>query len=783
MKKSTLSIALVLTITIPFLNAQTIKYIKPVAEGAADGTSWDNASSDLSSIISQSNEIDEIWIAAGTYRLQTTSDISTGIKLYGGFSGIESSLDERDPKAYVTIISGDIGEQDYKYDNNDQLFRIFQTSDTVLIDGITIKEAHGVSTLSFLTPFEIAGNYDFSKAVFGPQKFQMEGDIEMADPIDGCNTISTDLTGKIALIQRGTCTLSDKAMAAQMAGAIGVLIFNDVEGVMPPIGGEGPEVNIPVAGISKELGDTIIYYIKQGQSVSLNAVSANGIGTSLYVSNGILSLNDCNFINNEGEYGNSIYSYFSEITITNCVFSNNISKISGAIYSHNSNLYIANSLFGENIASYGSTIYSNFDSDITLSNCTFSSNYARVSGTVYNDTSVLNVDRCEFTSNYANYGGAIHNRDASSAEIKNTILADNEGISGGAVYSYSGKLNIDSCQITNNTAEYGGGFRLSSNTSMISNSFIAENRGIGGGGGLIIDGQTEIDKCFIYKNTSINADSTWGTGGGLQLQASTDTSNIVKVSNTVFSDNSAGGNADDGGGAVMIYGGDLQVTNTTFVNNSTKTLGGAIRITENLGSAELINTILWNNTASEPENSGIVNTGNSLAVNYSIVQEYDTVTGVGNLSEDPLFVNISQPLGDDNLPMTKDDGLRITENSPAIDAGDPAINDNPFDIIDTARSGIYDIGAYEFTQTINNLGSLDDYNNITIYPVPANQYIIVSNIENSKITIYDMNGKAYDYIENADKNVEIDIADLMPGIYILKIQHKHTIEVARIIKE
>ena len=64
--------------------------------------------------------------------------------------------------------------------------------------------------------------------------------------------------GNIALIQRGTCYYSDKAMNAQDAGAVGVIIFNEgnTPDRIPLMYGTlgGPGVNIPVQSASHTLG-------------------------------------------------------------------------------------------------------------------------------------------------------------------------------------------------------------------------------------------------------------------------------------------------------------------------------------------------------------------------------------------------------------------------------------------------------------------------------------------------------------------------------------------------
>lgn len=89
-----------------------IRYVKPVATGTGDGSSWENASGNLQNMIDElaknnpQNLPGEVWVAAGTYVPQvqvisgTTYSASflmrDGISVYGGFAGDESSKQERE---------------------------------------------------------------------------------------------------------------------------------------------------------------------------------------------------------------------------------------------------------------------------------------------------------------------------------------------------------------------------------------------------------------------------------------------------------------------------------------------------------------------------------------------------------------------------------------------------------------------------------------------------------------------------------------------------------------
>jgi Zn-dependent M28 family amino/carboxypeptidase len=69
----------------------------------------------------------------------------------------------------------------------------------------------------------------------------------------------TDFTGKIAVIERGVCYFSDKALNAENAGAIGVVIYNDQarqDAFLGTLG--GPVVSIPVVGSSYAVGRELV---------------------------------------------------------------------------------------------------------------------------------------------------------------------------------------------------------------------------------------------------------------------------------------------------------------------------------------------------------------------------------------------------------------------------------------------------------------------------------------------------------------------------------------------
>jgi hypothetical protein len=82
----------------------------------------------------------------------------------------------------------------------------------------------------------------------------MAYDASSADSL-GCEELVTDVTGKIALVYRGTCFHDEKAFNAQQAGAIGIILINNAPGQMPQVSGLTPGlITIPVTMISDEAG-------------------------------------------------------------------------------------------------------------------------------------------------------------------------------------------------------------------------------------------------------------------------------------------------------------------------------------------------------------------------------------------------------------------------------------------------------------------------------------------------------------------------------------------------
>ncbi len=64
-----------------------------------------------------------------------------GVTLYGGFSGDETTLDERDWTRNLTVLSGDIGESGNQADNS---MSVVKGADDAIIDGFVIEDGYAI---------------------------------------------------------------------------------------------------------------------------------------------------------------------------------------------------------------------------------------------------------------------------------------------------------------------------------------------------------------------------------------------------------------------------------------------------------------------------------------------------------------------------------------------------------------------------------------------------------------------------------------------------------------
>ena len=108
--------------------------------------------------------------------------------------------------------------------------------------------------LGVVSPASIAGNYGAVEGAFTKQ-LTNSGPVQAAvvyvDPAQACGPLvnAGALNGKIALIDRGSCFFVDKIRLVQAAGAIAVVMVNNVPGEPIVMGGSGDTSDIVIPGV------------------------------------------------------------------------------------------------------------------------------------------------------------------------------------------------------------------------------------------------------------------------------------------------------------------------------------------------------------------------------------------------------------------------------------------------------------------------------------------------------------------------------------------------------
>jgi hypothetical protein len=127
--------------------------------------------------------------------------------------------------------------------------------------------AAGTPQLTISSPPAAAGTYLVGSASFGPAVSSPGVTAEVMPVVDqaagtglACNPglsaiNAAGVSGKIALVDRGICTFAEKAKNAQNAGAVAVLVADNVAGSPPGgLGGTDPTVTIPAVRITQADG-------------------------------------------------------------------------------------------------------------------------------------------------------------------------------------------------------------------------------------------------------------------------------------------------------------------------------------------------------------------------------------------------------------------------------------------------------------------------------------------------------------------------------------------------
>lgn len=225
--------------------------------------------------------------------------------------------------------------------------------------------------------------------------------------------------------------------------------------------------------------------------------------------------------------------------------------------------------FRNGFSQYGGGIDN--DGSLTLTDCTVTDNTASLEGGgIFNSNSLYAV-QSTVAANHAVYGAGIYNTRAVKA-IYSTLSGNIAQTGGGAAFSSgggeigtSGKLEIDYCLLTGNTALLGGAVAVNGPLT-IEHSTVSGNHAKFGGG-LYIDVlrlgiSSTLAQDTISGNTAdANGDPTGGKGGGIYAQ-----DGFLIVKDTTLAQNIASGSGGAFFNAANPYT-DVNFYNSTIAFN------------------------------------------------------------------------------------------------------------------------------------------------------------------------------------------------------------------------
>lgn len=299
------------------LCSQTTYYVKTSGVDANSGTaSWSNAFKTLQKALASAVSGDQIWVAKGTYypdegngssndNNRTLSfNLKSGVAIYGGFAGSETELSQRNWKINVTILSGEI-QQDNNISNN----------------ALHVVQSNGVASTTILDGFTItAGNANGNAS---------------DNSVSGGGLYNYNA----AFIRVVNCNFSQNYATGDGGG-----MFNN--------GSSGSLTNCSFSQNNSKGNGGGISSDNSRLTLVNCSFSNNGAGAS---GGGIANLNcsigfiNCSFSNNRASsFGGGLLNINTPSTLYNCSFSQNIGLTGGGVYNHESTSSLTNCILWKN---------------------------------------------------------------------------------------------------------------------------------------------------------------------------------------------------------------------------------------------------------------------------------------------------------------------------------------------------------------------------------------------------------------------------------------------------
>lgn len=478
--------------------------------------------------------------------------------------------------------------------------------------------------------------------------------------------------------------------------------------------------------------------------------------------------------------------------------------------------------FTDNSSDDGGGIFCANNSNPELSQVYLLNNSATDGGGIYMVECSPTFSQVTITGNTATRGGGIYCADQSELDLSESTINNNLATDKGAgVYVFNAGLYVNDCSFTENEILGGqggaiyfscGGEPVYLPEVVIKNSTISNNRGTDDGTNLGSSSgaaflkpeefppfDIQIENCTFEGNRSKSNTALRITGSelGFSILNCTFLSNEASqytaaaaftngcsgdVINCLFASNTANTSGEEwnSGGASLWNNVDASFVNCTFADNSAF-FGSAITLFSS--EALLLNSIIWENGDNQITLLDGEETGSSLIVGYSDVQNGEGGIEVGELSE----VLWEEGNGDEN-PIFVESGehpYQINDNSTCIQSGTvdtSGLNLPEYDLAGEIRifNDRIDMGAYEWSTFVGEDAFEVESSKLKVncYPNPITTTTTLSydlpQPSAVQITIVNHLGQQVDFIQqnqlSGKQQVGWDAKDLPSGIYFVQVQ-------------
>jgi hypothetical protein len=276
--------------------------------------------------------------------------------------------------------------------------------------------------------------YCLTRAISGPDTvlFGIQGTINLQRPLP-------NLRGNLSVIGPGADVLT---VRRDFGGSY--RIFTVASGTTASISGltiANGNVFSPQGGLTGSGGGILNQGTLTVSNSTLVDNRANDTGGGID-NEATLMVSNTTFSGNMAYYGGGLAN-FGTATVSNCTFTGNghafVGDSFGGGIDNEATLAVSNSTFSGNRADYGGGI-SNEAGTLTVSNSTFSGNIVRNDGgAIDNEQGTLTVSNSTLSGNRAANGGGIANGfDPGPINVRNTIIAGNDGNRGPDIFGNLG---------------------------------------------------------------------------------------------------------------------------------------------------------------------------------------------------------------------------------------------------------------------------------------------------------------------------------------------------------